>query len=109
MTYIYIQIVQNVLIVQNRGFDMTTLSITEARKNLPDILNKVHYAGENFMVEKHGKKIAAVISIQDFQLYEHILENLENEIDIKEAKKALAEAKEVGTIALDTIKEKFNL
>ena len=36
----------------------TTVSATELARNLSDILNRIQYKGEEFVVERNGKEIA---------------------------------------------------
>jgi prevent-host-death family protein len=38
----------------------TTVSATELRMNLSDILNRVHYRGERFTVARNGEPIAVL-------------------------------------------------
>jgi len=64
-----------------------TISTADARKNLADILNKVAYTKEPIVLTRRGKKIAALISLEELELLQHI----EDLLDIEDAKKALAE------------------
>lgn len=63
------------------------VAATNARGNLSDILNKVAFGGERVFLERHGKPVAAVVSIEDAEL----LERLEDEMDLEAARKAIAE------------------
>ena len=51
--------------------------------------SRVAYGGERILLEKNGKRIAALVAIEDVQL----LEAIEDKIDIEEAKKALKRGK----------------
>ncbi len=66
----------------------TTISTAEARKNFADIVNKVAYGKEPVVFTRRGHKIAALISIDELEL----LRQIEDYIDIEDAKKALTEA-----------------
>ncbi len=66
---------------------MTTLSIAEARNHLADAINRVSYGGERVLFARRGKPVAALISAEDLALLEHI----EDEADIRAARKALRE------------------
>jgi len=66
---------------------MTSLSITEARERLGDLVNEALYKGERIGICRKGKLAAVLVSGEDAQL----LEDLEDFIDLKAAKKALAE------------------
>jgi len=40
-----------------------TVNVTNARNNFSDILNRVQYRGDEFMIKKQGKEIARIIGI----------------------------------------------
>ncbi|UCC89241.1 MAG: type II toxin-antitoxin system Phd/YefM family antitoxin [Anaerolineales bacterium] len=49
------------------------IGATEARKNLSQLLNQVHRREEHLVVEKLGIPVAAIISIRDYEQYQHFL------------------------------------
>ena len=65
----------------------TTISAANARKEFADILNKVAYGSETIVLTRRGKEVAALISMDELAL----LRQLEDSIDIEDAKKALAD------------------
>lgn len=65
----------------------TTISTAEARKNFADIVNGVAYGKEPVILTRRGRKIAALISIEELEL----LRTIEDLVDIENARKALAE------------------
>jgi len=65
----------------------TTISTAEARKNFADIVNKVAYGKEPIVLTRRGQGVAALISIEELEL----LQQIEDRMDIEDAKKALAE------------------
>jgi len=65
----------------------TTISTAEARKNFADIVNKVAYGKEPIVLTRRGQKVAALVSIDELEL----LRQIEDYVDIEDAKKALAE------------------
>ncbi len=65
----------------------TTISTAEARKNFADIVNKVAYGNEPIVLTRRGQEVAALVSINEFEL----LRQIEDYIDIEDAKKAIAE------------------
>ena len=56
---------------------MTTISISEARRHCADLANRVSLRGERVLVKRRGKKLFAVVSVEDVEL----LERLEDERD----------------------------
>jgi len=65
----------------------TTISTADARKKLADLVNKVAYGKEPIILTRRGEEIAALISMEELQL----LQQIEDFIDIEDAKKSLAE------------------
>jgi antitoxin Phd len=68
----------------------TTISTAEARKHFADIVNKVAYGKEPIVLTRRGQKVAALVSIDELEL----LQQIEDHIDIQDAKNALAESGE---------------
>jgi prevent-host-death family protein len=66
---------------------MTRIAATKAREEFSETLNRVAYGQERIILERRGKGIAAVISIEDLEL----LEALEEQADVEMARKRLAE------------------
>ena len=66
---------------------MTTIPISEAREHLADLGNRVSLRGERVVVERRGKNLFALVPVEDLEL----LERLEDETDIRLARKAMKE------------------
>jgi prevent-host-death family protein len=66
---------------------MLKLSATAIRGDFADTVNRVSYQGERIAVERHGKTIAALVSVEDLEL----LEALEDRGDLAAARRALKE------------------
>jgi prevent-host-death family protein len=92
-------------IVYRRERVMDSVNTTEARENLAEVINRVTYAKDRVRITRRGKQVAAMVPIEDLEL----LERLEDEIDIREAKKALADARKHGTIPWETAKKELGL
>lgn len=88
---------------------MTTITVTQAREHLADLLNKAHYTGEWIIVEKHGKKLAAIISIHDLELLDSLIEQKEDEIDRAVVEKELSKKRKSKTVPWDTLKKELDL
>ena len=65
----------------------TTISTADARKHFADIVNKVAYGKEPVVLTRRGQEVAALVSMDELEL----LQQIEDHIDIEDAKKALAE------------------
>jgi len=66
------------------------ISTADARKNFADIVNKVAYGKELIVLTRRGQDVAALVSIEELEL----LQQIEDHIDIEDAKQALAESGE---------------
>jgi prevent-host-death family protein len=79
------------------------LTASTARAQFADIISRAEYAGERTIVHRRKKPVAAVVPIDDIKL----LERLEEEIDLADARKAM---KEKGkSIPWAQIKKELNL
>ena len=84
---------------------MDSVNTTEARDKLADVLNRVAYAKDRVRITRRGRDIAAVVPIEDLEL----IERLEDEIDIREARKALEDVRKHGTIPWEDVKKELGL
>ena len=84
---------------------MTKIPVSEAREDLSEIINQVSYGGERIVLQRRGKDVVAVISIDDLNL----LEALEDRVDLDAARKALKEAERKGSIPWSKIKNELGL
>ena len=69
---------------------MTTrrkVASSTARTEFADIVNRAAYAGERVIVHRRKKPVAAVVPLSDLEL----LEQLEDRIDLEDARKRLNE------------------
>ena len=81
----------------------THISASEARERLSDLLNEVSVRGDRVVLERHGKRVAAMISAKDLDL----LQALEDRYDLEEMRRVLAESDE--RIPWKTVKKKLGL
>ena len=50
--------------------NMTIVPFSDARSCLTDLVNEVAYAGKRIVLTRKGKKIAAIVSIEDLEALE---------------------------------------
>lgn len=84
---------------------MTHIPSSKAREGFSDTLNRVAFGKERVVLRRRGKEVAAVVPIDDLRL----LEELEDRIDLVDARAALAETKRKGAKPLDTILKELGL
>jgi prevent-host-death family protein len=84
---------------------MATVTVADAKNHFSDLLRRAEYGRERVIVERHGKPVAVIVSTDDLNR----LESLDDVADVREAKAALKEAAEHGTIPLDAVLRKYGL
>ena len=81
------------------------LTVAEARAGFAEVLNQVRYTKNRVVLTRHGKRVAAVVPIEDFDL----IERLEDEADLRAVKKAREDIKKHGTIPWEKLKKRLKL
>ncbi len=56
---------------------VTTISLTEAKRSLGEVVNRVAYGGERIILESRGKPKAAIISVGELARLDELTENRE--------------------------------
>jgi prevent-host-death family protein len=62
---------------------MKILSSADARKNFADTLNQVVYGSEHIVIKRSGKEVVYMISAQDYELFQRLLQQAEDKIDLE--------------------------
>lgn len=47
-----------------------TISISDVKSHLSELVGRMMYAGDHIIVERHGKAVAAMIPIEDYTEFE---------------------------------------
>jgi prevent-host-death family protein len=84
---------------------MTKVSAAEARNEFSEILNRTSFGKERIVLTRRGKDLAALVPMEDLEL----LERLEDRIDLEDARAALAEVREGGTVSWEKLKSDLGL
>jgi len=56
-----------------------TVSISEAKSHLSEMVGRLMYAGDHIVVERHGKAVAAMLPIEDYREYERLVRSRQQE------------------------------
>jgi prevent-host-death family protein len=81
------------------------VSVSEARQDFAEIVNRAAYGGERVRVVRRGRAVAAIIPIEDLDL----LERIEDELDLDAARAALADPDNANPIPWETVKAELGL
>ncbi|MDP3090685.1 MAG: type II toxin-antitoxin system prevent-host-death family antitoxin [Nitrospira sp.] len=84
---------------------MAHLPSSKAREGFADTINRVAFGKERVVLRRRGKEVAAVVSMEDLRL----LEDLEDRIDLIDARAALAETKKKGAKSLEAVIKELGL
>jgi PHD/YefM family antitoxin component YafN of YafNO toxin-antitoxin module len=89
--------------------EMVFLDAADAQIDLPGIVQQVAANDQRVILTLEGKKMAAIISLEAFEFLERMIEKIEDEIDIQEAERILAESKPEDYITLEQLKQELGL
>lgn len=84
---------------------MTRVAASEARDHFAEVLNRVAFGRERVVLERRGKDLAALVSLDDLR----ILEALEERMDLQDALAALEEGEREGFIPWEDLKAELKL
>jgi prevent-host-death family protein len=86
------------------------IPVSEFKNEIAETLNHVIYGKERVLLQRHGKDVAALVSMKELKILEKI-EQMEDEIDFKKAIKALKEIKtgKDNVISWNDVKKHFDL
>lgn len=63
------------------------LSVTRARREFAHLVNRVAFTGERIVLERHGKGVMVLVSVEDLDF----LERIEDKIDLREVRRRLSD------------------
>ena len=84
---------------------MTSMSSSQAREHFPEIMSEAFFGKKRFVVTRRGKKLAAIVPIEDLEM----IEAIEDKIDLEEARKAIADVKKKGSTSWKKVKAELGL
>jgi prevent-host-death family protein len=82
---------------------LNKISAADARKKFANIINRVAFGKESFVLTRRGEALAAIVSIEDLKL----LQEIEEQMDIEDAWKARNEPGE--NISWENLREELDL
>ncbi|MGD1974715.1 MAG: type II toxin-antitoxin system Phd/YefM family antitoxin [Desulfobacterales bacterium] len=82
---------------------LNKISAADARKKFANIINRVAYGKESFVLTRRGEALAAIVSMEDLKL----LQEVEEQMDIDDALKARNEPGE--NISWEKLREELEL
>jgi prevent-host-death family protein len=80
-----------------------TIAAFEARRNFGKVLNEVASKGDNYVIERHGEAVAAVVPIQIYEQWKRTREAFFDRLEAT-ARQANAGEDEAMALTLDAVK-----
>lgn len=84
---------------------MGRMSFTQVRQDLAEALNQVAYSGERVLIHRRDRDVAALVSVEDFEL----LQAIEDRLDVEAADQAVADPDNQERIAWSDVKKALGL
>jgi antitoxin Phd len=82
---------------------LNKITAADARKKFANIINRVAYGKESFVLTRRGEALAAIVSMEDLKL----LQEIEEQMDIEEAWKSQNEPGE--SISWEKLREELDI
>lgn len=82
---------------------ITIMNTADAKEQFTDLINRVVHSKERIILTRRGKEIAAIIPLEDLQ----VLQESQDRQDLRDAIDALKEARDVGAMTLEQLKEEI--
>ena len=83
----------------------TRKAFSEARSELTEIVNRVAFGHDRYILTRNGKELAAIVSIEDLK----ILEEIEDRLDVETARRIDKDIKKHGTFKWKDAKQELDL
>jgi prevent-host-death family protein len=81
------------------------MSTVELREGFSEAINRAAFGKERVILTRRGRRIAAIVPLEDVKT----LEAIEDKKDIEDAKKALKEAARKGAISAAQLRKELGL
>ena len=88
---------------------MENISCKEVRENMSDVINQVAFKSKRYTLTRHGNGVAVLLSLEEWNQIEKLIEEKEDEEDIRDADIALKKHSKKRGIPLKTMKKKLGL
>jgi PHD/YefM family antitoxin component YafN of YafNO toxin-antitoxin module len=79
--------------------EIVRMAATQVRGEMSETINVVAFGGKRIVLHRHGKDVAAVVSLDDLE----ILDKLDKDQELTSALNALIEAREQGTVSWEKV------
>ena len=88
---------------------MTTITAEQARNAFSELVSHTAFSKDRVVVTRNGKKMVAIIPLEDLMLLENIIDRLEDDIDADDIRAALSEIRDGKTLPWEQVKSDIGL
>ena len=88
---------------------LNEISVGEARREFSTLLSQVAFGNKRFRITRNKKPTAVLISPDEFELFELLLDRFGDQIDAEEVPKAMEEAEREGSIPFEELAEELGI
>ncbi len=88
---------------------LNEITVGEARRDFSALLSRVAFGKMRFTITRHSKPAAVLISPDEFNLFELLLDRFGDQIDAEEVPAAMEEAEREGTIPFEELAEELGI
>jgi len=88
---------------------MKRISCKDVRKHMADVINQVAFKAKKFTLTRHGSDVAVILSLDEWNAMEKIIEQKEDKEDIRDADLALKKHSKKRGIPLKSMKKKLGI
>ncbi len=100
-----VTIIKPVAIDIDEDSSIIEINIASAQENLGKIVQEVSEEDRRVILSENGEQKAVIISVEAFAFLERMIEKIEDEMDLAEAEKILAQTKPEDYITFEQVKE----
>lgn len=88
---------------------MKRISCKEVRDHMADVINQVAFKSKKFTLTRHGSAVAVLLSLEEWDAIEKLIERKEDEEDIREADLAFENFSKKQAVSLKAMKKKLKI
>ncbi len=88
---------------------MTTISCKDVREHMSDVINQVAFKSKRYTLTRHGSAVAVLLSLEEWNAIEKLIEQKEDKEDIRDADIALQKHSKKKGISLKSMKKKLGI
>jgi len=86
---------------------LNTIKLKELRPELPEVIKSIDTKLDRFVVTKHGRPVAVMLSVDDYEGLLETLEILSDRAAVRRIKKGKEEISTGKTVSLERLKERI--